>query len=59
MRAFTACINQSNPKVDIVNMSYGEPTSMPNKGRIIDLLREMVNQHKVETLCFLAPFIRS
>ncbi|XXQ35478.1 Tripeptidyl-peptidase II [Plasmodiophora brassicae] len=47
MRAFTACINQSNPKVDIVNMSYGEPTSMPNKGRIIDLLREMVNQHKI------------
>ncbi|MEW5318316.1 MAG: hypothetical protein WDW38_009545 [Sanguina aurantia] len=34
-------------KADVINMSYGEPTSTPNAGRFIDLATEIVNKHGV------------
>ncbi|XP_024379679.1 tripeptidyl-peptidase 2 isoform X4 [Physcomitrium patens] len=34
-------------KCDLINMSYGEPTSMPNYGRFIQLAEEVVNKHGV------------
>lgn len=34
-------------KCDLVNMSYGEPTSDPNRGRFIDLASDLVNKHGV------------
>eukprot|EP01025_Chloroclados_australasicus_P012076 TRINITY_DN154_c0_g3_i1.p1 TRINITY_DN154_c0_g3~~TRINITY_DN154_c0_g3_i1.p1 ORF type:complete len:1355 (+),score=115.99 TRINITY_DN154_c0_g3_i1:491-4066(+) len=38
-RAVIAAINH---KVDLINMSYGEPTSTPNKGRFIEIAEEAV-----------------
>ena len=32
---------------DLVNMSYGEPTSTPNRGRLVELLSELVDEHNV------------
>ncbi len=32
---------------DLINMSYGEETSVPNQGRIIELFSEAVNEHGV------------
>lgn len=32
---------------DLINMSYGEPTSTPNRGRLVELLAELVREHKV------------
>jgi len=34
-------------KCDLVNMSYGEPTSTPNKGYFVELSAELVNNHGV------------
>jgi tripeptidyl-peptidase-2 len=34
-------------KCDLVNMSYGEPTSRPNGGRLLELLSELVDRHGV------------
>ena len=31
----------------LINMSYGEPTRLPNQGRIIDLTNELVHDHRV------------
>ncbi|CAM6096265.1 unnamed protein product [Calypogeia fissa] len=43
-RALIAVIEN---KCDLINMSYGEPTSIPNFGRFIDLATEVVNKHGV------------
>lgn len=40
-RAAIAC------KVDIVNMSYGEPSGLPNSGRVIEVANEMVWKHGI------------
>jgi tripeptidyl-peptidase-2 len=32
---------------DLINMSYGEETSVPNHGRLIDLFSEAINEHGV------------
>lgn len=32
---------------DLINMSYGEPTSTPDRGRLTDLLSELVTEHGV------------
>ena len=32
---------------DLINMSYGEPTSTPNRGRLVELFAEMVDKHGV------------
>lgn len=34
-------------KCDLINMSYGEPASIPNEGRVADLFSEVVNEHGV------------
>jgi len=34
-------------RCDLINMSYGEPTSAPDRGRLIDLFSEVVNEHGV------------
>lgn len=37
--------------VDLINMSYGEPTSTPNAGRLVELANELVEEHGT----FLSP----
>ena len=34
-------------KCDLINMSFGEPTSTPNRGRIPEWYAELVNEHNV------------
>jgi tripeptidyl-peptidase II len=34
-------------KCDLINMSYGEPSSTPDRGRLIDLFSEVVREHGV------------
>lgn len=34
-------------KCDLINMSYGEPTLLPDYGRFIDLVNEVVNKHRL------------
>eukprot|EP00983_Pelagomonas_calceolata_P043112 1138770-Pelagomonas_calceolata.AAC.16 len=34
-------------KADLINMSFGEPTTTPNGGRFIDLANEVVHKHGV------------
>jgi tripeptidyl-peptidase II len=34
-------------KCDLINMSYGEPSSTPNRGRLIELFSEVVREHGV------------
>lgn len=40
-----------NNKVDLINMSFGEPTSVPNAGRFIQIAKEAVNDHGVIFVC--------
>ena len=44
VRAIAAILNAN---CDVVNMSYGEPTATPNRGRFPELCRELVNKHSV------------
>ena len=32
---------------DLINMSYGEPTTTPNRGRLVELFTELVDKHGV------------
>ncbi|MBT6154691.1 MAG: S8 family serine peptidase [Planctomycetaceae bacterium] len=32
---------------DLINMSYGEPTTTPNRGRLVELFSELVDKHGV------------
>lgn len=34
-------------KCDLINMSYGEPTLLPDYGRFVDLVDEMVNKYRM------------
>jgi len=34
-------------KVDIINLSYGEPAALPNSGRVAELINELVNDFGV------------
>src|SRR5690606_8262370 len=34
-------------KCDLINMSYGEPSSTPDQGRLIELFSELVREHGV------------
>lgn len=42
-----ALINVIENKCDLINMSYGEPTTMADRGRFVELAREVVNKHGV------------
>eukprot|EP01122_Echinamoeba_exundans_P008069 TRINITY_DN2601_c1_g4_i1.p1 TRINITY_DN2601_c1_g4~~TRINITY_DN2601_c1_g4_i1.p1 ORF type:complete len:1306 (-),score=238.67 TRINITY_DN2601_c1_g4_i1:694-4611(-) len=44
VRAFIAC---RNLKVDLINMSYGEPSSRSNTGRVLELANQLVWKHGV------------
>ncbi|KAE9413900.1 hypothetical protein Angca_008463, partial [Angiostrongylus cantonensis] len=44
IRAFSVCAAM---KVDIVNMSFGEGSHFPAKGRVIEELQKLVEQHNV------------
>ncbi|KAK6033902.1 peptidase, S8/S53 family [Cooperia oncophora] len=44
IRAFNKCVEM---KVDIVNMSFGEGTHFPDKGRIIDELKRIIEEHNI------------
>ncbi|GMN44594.1 hypothetical protein TIFTF001_013779 [Ficus carica] len=41
-RALVAAVEH---KCDLINMSYGEPTLLPDYGRFVDLVNEAVNKH--------------
>ncbi|PPR89054.1 hypothetical protein GOBAR_AA31630 [Gossypium barbadense] len=41
-RALIAAVEH---KCDLINMSYGEPTLLPDYGRFVDLVNEVVNEH--------------
>lgn len=43
-RALVACLASG---VDIINMSYGEPSGSPDRGRFVELATELVNKHGV------------
>ncbi|KAK1266677.1 hypothetical protein QJS04_geneDACA000427 [Acorus gramineus] len=43
-RALTAAVEH---KCDLINMSYGGPTLLPNYGCIIDLVNEVVDKHRL------------
>ncbi|KAG2401576.1 Tripeptidyl-peptidase 2 [Vigna angularis] len=43
-RALIAAVEH---KCDLINMSYGEPTSLPDYGRFVDLVNEAVNKHRL------------
>jgi tripeptidyl-peptidase-2 len=43
-RAFIAA---KEAGVDLINMSYGEPTSTPNAGRLVELANELVEEHGI------------
>ncbi|XP_022736823.1 tripeptidyl-peptidase 2-like isoform X2 [Durio zibethinus] len=44
MRALIAAVEH---KCDLINMSYGEPTLLPDYGRFVDLVNEVVNKHRL------------
>lgn len=43
-RAVNAVIRN---KVDIINMSYGEPVKDPSSGRVVNVIRELIRRHGV------------
>ncbi|OWM79539.1 hypothetical protein CDL15_Pgr022951 [Punica granatum] len=43
-RALIAAVEH---KCDLINMSYGEPTLLPDYGRFVDLVDEVVNKHRL------------
>ncbi|XP_030500340.2 tripeptidyl-peptidase 2 [Cannabis sativa] len=43
-RAIIAAIEN---KCDLINMSYGEPSLLPDYGRFVDLVNEVVNKHRL------------
>ncbi|XP_047329580.1 tripeptidyl-peptidase 2 isoform X2 [Impatiens glandulifera] len=44
IRALIAAVEH---KCDLINMSYGEPTLLPEYGRFVDLVNEVVNKHRI------------
>lgn len=44
VRALIAAVEH---KCDLINMSYGEPTILPDYGRFIDLVNEVVDKHRI------------
>ncbi|TVU28818.1 hypothetical protein EJB05_20353, partial [Eragrostis curvula] len=44
VRALIAAVEH---KCDLINMSYGEPTILPDYGRFIDLANEVVDKHRI------------
>lgn len=42
-----AAIAAVQHKCDLINMSYGEPTLLPDYGRFVDLVNEMVNKYRM------------
>ncbi|KAI5444494.1 variant 2, tripeptidyl-peptidase II Tpp2 [Lathyrus oleraceus] len=44
IRALIAAVEH---KCDLINMSYGEATLLPNYGRFVDVVNEAVNKHRV------------
>ncbi|XP_031502252.1 tripeptidyl-peptidase 2 isoform X2 [Nymphaea colorata] len=44
IRALIAVVEH---KCDLINMSYGEPTLLPDYGRFVDLVNEVVDKHRV------------
>ncbi|CAI8593694.1 unnamed protein product [Vicia faba] len=44
IRALIAAVEH---KCDLINMSYGEATLLPNYGRFVDLVNEAVNKHRL------------
>ncbi|XP_027189528.1 tripeptidyl-peptidase 2 isoform X2 [Cicer arietinum] len=42
-----ALIASVEHKCDLINMSYGEPTLLPDYGRFVDLVNEVVNKHRL------------
>ncbi|PON90851.1 Tripeptidyl peptidase [Trema orientale] len=43
-RALIAAVEH---KCDLINMSYGEPSLLPDYGRFVDLVNEVVNKHRL------------
>ncbi|GAV79300.1 Peptidase_S8 domain-containing protein/TPPII domain-containing protein [Cephalotus follicularis] len=43
-RALIAAVEH---KCDLINMSYGEPILLPDYGRFVDLVNEVVNKHRL------------
>ncbi|CAL9068120.1 tripeptidyl-peptidase 2 isoform X2 [Musa acuminata AAA Group] len=43
-RALIAAVEH---KCDLINMSYGEPTLLPDYGRFVDLVNEVVDKHRL------------
>ncbi|KAG9146521.1 hypothetical protein Leryth_023879 [Lithospermum erythrorhizon] len=44
VRALIAAVEH---KCDLINMSYGEATLLPDYGRFVDLVNEVVNKHRI------------
>ncbi|XP_073032784.1 LOW QUALITY PROTEIN: tripeptidyl-peptidase 2 [Primulina eburnea] len=44
VRALIAAVDH---KCDLINMSYGEATLLPDYGRFVDLVNEVVNKHRL------------
>ncbi|KAL6541573.1 tripeptidyl-peptidase II Tpp2 [Orobanche gracilis] len=44
VRALIAAVEH---KCDLINMSYGEPTLLPDYGRFVDLVNEVVSKHRL------------
>ncbi|KAJ1391039.1 Tripeptidyl-peptidase II domain [Sesbania bispinosa] len=42
-----ALIAAAEHKCDLINMSYGEPTLLPDYGRFVDLVNEVVSKHRL------------
>ncbi|KAG9441237.1 hypothetical protein H6P81_017091 [Aristolochia fimbriata] len=44
IRALIAAVEH---KCDLINMSYGEPCLLPDYGRFVDVVNEVVNKHRI------------